>query len=61
MILIVDSVKDANYILDKCEPRFKMGMDRLFKSGVLDLSFLSLNGSYLFGLNPDGKEVKLVQ
>ena len=59
-ILLVDSYKDASDILDRCNPLFKMGVDRLFKSGVLDIAFLSLTGNYLFSLTPDGKEVRLV-
>ena len=60
LILLVDSYKDANDIMDLCEPLFKAGSDRLFRGGVLDIAFLSLTGNYLFSLTPDGREVKLV-
>lgn len=59
LVLLVDSYKDASEILDYCNSLFKLGNDFLYKSGVLDLAFLSLTGNYLFSISQDGKEVKI--
>jgi len=60
LILLVDSYKDASDILEYCNPLFKLGNDFLYRSGVLDLSFLSLTGNYLFSISKDGREVKIL-
>lgn len=58
-ILIVDSFKDANVLLNLMAPDFKQGASSLHHGKLYDIVFLNTNGNYLYSISKDNQEVKI--
>ena len=58
-VYIVDSLKDAVKIVDMVQKEFKIGNSTLFGGKNYDISFLTVNGKFLFSIDKNDKMVRV--